>query len=238
MASSSSSSAEVECEILIKKLIESSSSSSPSSSSSSSSRIQDFLLATLPSIKCRPCSSVTAGEAGARAFIQIASNRSNSNSNSNSNSSRLEIVLCSNRLRKSEIEEALLHELVHYYDYTNNRYTINIIITIIIIIITITIIRVDFSSCEGLAYSEVRAAREAECKGYNIYPFEDWVKKKCVSFYASKSTCNMFPNIGSSCVHKVIDEAMKDLSPNNNTTTSNNNTNTSNTNTTNEKKNI
>jgi len=102
------------------------------------------------------------------------------------------------------------------------------ILLLLFITITITIIRVDFSSCEGLAYSEVRAAREAECKDYNIYPFEDWAKKKCVSFYASKSTCNMFPKIGSSCVNKVIDEAMKDLSPNNNNTT--------NTNTTNEKK--
>ena len=115
------------------------------------------------------------------------------NSSKSSSNNGLEIVLCSNRLRKGDIEEALLHELVHYYDYTNNR--------------------VDFSSCEGLAYSEVRAAREAECKGYYIYPFEEWAKKKCVSYYASKSTCNMFPDKGASCVTKVLDEAMKDISP-------------------------
>ena len=100
-----------------------------------------------------------------------------------------------------------------------------LLLLLLLIIITIIIIRVDFSSCEGLAYSEVRAAREAECKDYNIYPFEDWAKKKCVSFYASKSTCNMFPNIGSSCVNKVIDEAMKDFSPNNNNSSINSNSN-------------
>ena len=96
---------------------------------------------------------------------------------------------------------------------------IGIIILLLIItttIITTIIIRVDFSSCEGLAYTEVRAAREAECKGYYIYPFENWAKKKCVSFYASRSTCNIFPDKGSSCVNKIIDEAMKDLSPNSN----------------------
>jgi len=159
------------------------------SSSSSSSRINDFLIATLPTIKCRPCSSTTVAEAGARAFIQRTSS-----SNNDRNKEGLEIILCSNRLKKNEIEEALLHELVHYYDYYNNSQT-------------------DFSSCEGLAYSEVRAAREAECKGYYLYPFENWAKKKCVSYYASRSTCNMFPKNGSSCVDKVIDKAMKDLSP-------------------------
>ena len=61
--------------------------------------------------------------------------------------------------------EALTHELIHGYDYKLKR--------------------CDFSTCNGLAYSEVRAAREAECK--NAYPF-DFLNRWCIRRYAADAT--------------------------------------------------
>lgn len=104
----------------------------------------------------------------------------------------LEIAICCNRLNESEIEEVLVHELIHAYDYSGNR--------------------CDFSSCKGLAYSEVRAAREAECsKGY--FPFE-FMRQSCIRDCAIRSTSNLFPSAQSTiCVDAVLSEAMKDLQP-------------------------
>ncbi len=54
------------------------------------------------------------------------------------------IVLCSNKLyTPSEVEESLVHELVHAYDYV--------------------VYGANLENCMELARSEVRAAREAEC---------------------------------------------------------------------------
>ena len=57
----------------------------------------------------------------------------------------LSIVLCHNRIdsETKEVEEILTHELVHLYD--------------------VQTLQLDLSDCETVAYSEVRAAREAEC---------------------------------------------------------------------------
>jgi hypothetical protein len=57
-----------------------------------------------------------------------------------------EITLCSNRLHGAkEVEEALVHELIHAYDFTARR--------------------MDLTQGKILGCSEVRAAREAECHG-------------------------------------------------------------------------
>lgn len=105
-------------------------------------------------------------------------------------STPLHIVLCTNRLRSDEISEALIHESVHAYDHALKRY--------------------DFSTCEGLACTEVRAAREAECNRF--FPI-DWLKQQCVRYHAVRSTRNLFPNEALKCVDKVQSEAMKDLTP-------------------------
>ena len=56
----------------------------------------------------------------------------------------LGVVLCTNRLRtKEDIEATVTHELVHCYDIMKQK--------------------LDLTQCDNLAYSEVRAAREAEC---------------------------------------------------------------------------
>ncbi|GMI50618.1 hypothetical protein TeGR_g2398 [Tetraparma gracilis] len=54
----------------------------------------------------------------------------------------LSLVLCSDRLSPPEIPEVLVHELTHVFDLSRN---------------------LDFGVCEDLAFSEVRAARDAEC---------------------------------------------------------------------------
>lgn len=78
---------------------------------------------------CRKCSDHGAEE-HARAFVQAPP---------------LSVVLCSNRLSgEADIEEVLLHELIHLYD--------------------LSVKKLDFTSCNQLAYSEVRANRESECK--------------------------------------------------------------------------
>ena len=129
-------------------------------------------------VSCRPCGSEGV-EAGARAFL--------------TNSVPLTVTLCTNRLKneKKDVEEALMHELVHAYDYVHGR--------------------CDFSTCNGLAYTEVRAAKEAECSG--MYPIP-WFKANCIKNHATKSTANLFPMKDSiQCVEKVYDLAIKDNAP-------------------------
>ncbi len=85
---------------------------------------------TTITIECSPCGSDTRAEACARAYVR--------------GPDPLGIVLCSNRLSSQrEIEEVLVHELVHIYD--------------------VHVRQMDLRDCKQLAYSEVRAAREAEC---------------------------------------------------------------------------
>jgi len=127
-------------------------------------------------ISCRPCST-EGPEGGARAALM--------------DTDPLEIVLCTNRLSgKEEIEEVLVHELVHVYDHTNRR--------------------CDMMTCEGLAYSEVRAAREAECNRF--FPFQ-WLKSECVKQSAIRSTANLFPVDAAKCVGSVFEKAIADRQP-------------------------
>ena len=88
------------------------------------------------------------------------------------------------------IKESLTHEAIHAYDYTNNK--------------------CDFHTCEGLAYTEVRAAREAECSG--PYMFE-WFRELCIKANASNATENMFPSGARKCVNSVYAAAVTDYSP-------------------------
>lgn len=106
-------------------------------------------------------------------------------------SNPMEIVLCTNRLRNSDdVEVALTHETMHLFDAHHNR--------------------CDFGTCEGLAYSEVRAARQAECKGF--FPFE-FFRERCIKNHATKSTANIFPRNARDCVDQVYETAMKDSEP-------------------------
>ena len=94
------------------------------------SSTQDSSSTTTITIECSPCGSDTRAEACARAYVR--------------GPDPLGIVLCSNRLSSQrEIEEVLVHELVHIYD--------------------VHVRQMDLRDCKQLAYSEVRAAREAEC---------------------------------------------------------------------------
>ena len=102
----------------------------------------------------------------------------------------IEIVLCTNRLKSEDFKEALTHELVHAYDYLNKK--------------------CDFQSCEGLAYTEIRAAREAECDKY--FPF-DFLKERCIRDHAKASTANLHSDNANQCVNKVYEKAVRDLQP-------------------------
>ena len=101
------------------------------------------------------------------------------------------IVLCTNRLKTiQELEEALLHELVHVHDAW--------------------IKKLDLRRCKELAYSEVRAAREAEC---NYWALSAFMKRPCVREKAKNATTCMFPgDQGKECVNQVFEEAFADLS--------------------------
>ncbi|CAM9217412.1 unnamed protein product [Chrysoparadoxa australica] len=108
------------------------------------------------------------------------------------------VVLCANRLRSSEVEEALVHELVHLYDHCRGA---------------------DLKQCNQLAASEVRAAREAEChvryKGESSLPHQlsSFLHKRCVVSKAKLSTRSMFPGNGGCCVDAVFEEAVADMEP-------------------------
>mmetsp|Transcript_19425 Transcript_19425/g.45944 ORF Transcript_19425/g.45944 Transcript_19425/m.45944 type:complete len:425 (+) Transcript_19425:132-1406(+) len=140
----------------------------------------------------------------------------------------LDIVICSNRLRfqdgklaRQEMEEMMTHELVHVYDARQ--------------------LQLDLRDCENLAYSEVRAAREAECR-LLAQKYEEaqqqlqqqqspsstsssyWPKlpspspsallQNCVKERAFLATKNLFSYSDSrKCLNKVFDAAMADKRP-------------------------
>ena len=95
-----------------------------------------------------------------------------------------------NRLQSDDLPEALTHELVHAYD--------------------LSLKRCNFSSCDGLAYTEVRAAREAECNRY--FPVA-WLKNYCIKDAATRSTSNLFGRDSYKCVDRVFDTALADEQP-------------------------
>ena len=106
-----------------------------------------------------------------------------------------QIILCANRLDNvKEISSSLRHELVHAFDFIQKRY--------------------DFTSCNGLASSEIRAAREAECSNYTDSKLFPYFKNSCVSDHAKRSTKNMFPvEEANECVEKMFQKAMQDNEP-------------------------
>ncbi|TFJ79970.1 hypothetical protein NSK_008528 [Nannochloropsis salina CCMP1776] len=104
----------------------------------------------------------------------------------------MSVVLCANRLQdRREMEEALVHELVHVYDHA--------------------LVQMDLTTCKDLAYSEVRAAREAEC--HYTPQLCSWFKKQCVQSTATRSTATIFPTEGAACVAAVFEKAYRDVGP-------------------------
>ena len=106
--------------------------------------------------------------------------------------SPLTIILCTNRLsltNSEEIDEVLTHELIHVFDVHHRKW--------------------DFSNCQTLARSEIRAAREAECGSLSL----GFWKESCVRNKAKEATKNMFPYHGFDCVNKVFKDAMRDSAP-------------------------
>jgi hypothetical protein len=106
--------------------------------------------------------------------------------------SEAEIVLCANRLRnKADIQKSLTHEAVHAYDFSNNR--------------------CDFSTSDGTAYSEVRAARDAECAGFHLC---DWFRNRCIKSNAINATANMYGrSAATKSVEAVFAAAVADIHP-------------------------
>jgi hypothetical protein len=163
------------------------------------------------SIRCQPC-KMTGPEGGARAFVM--------------GPTPLSIVVCTNRLQhlttnplsnnnsaaaRNEMEEILTHELVHVYDVRQ--------------------LQLDLRDCESLANSEVRAAREAECRNYvdlsvQRQPRPAWytlgltstttpTRRSCAKHTAQTATSNLFPNqlMAEECVQKVFERAYRDTRP-------------------------
>jgi inner membrane protease ATP23 len=88
---------------------------------------------------------------------------------------------------RADIEQLLVHELVHAVDHH--------------------VTKLDLSTCGGLACSEIRAAKLAEC-------YASWnlggVKKRCTRNFAETSTRMVFgPIHGPVCVDAVFDQCYK-----------------------------
>ena len=154
-------------------------------------------------VECRNCES-TGPEQGARALIM--------------GPTPLSIIVCTNRLlhvgdnkyereddKNNEMTQILTHELVHAYDVQR--------------------LQLNFSDCETVAYSEVRAAREAECYPYNNKNNNShkntninindwwWTTELCVRQRAIGATRNVFPGQGRGCVATVFRQAYNDPRP-------------------------
>lgn len=103
----------------------------------------------------------------------------------------LSVIVCHNRVQseRTELEEILTHELVHLFD--------------------VQTLQLDLQRCENLAYSEVRAAKAAECR-------DSWhphLQSYCVRQKAICATNNLFPIEGRSCIQKVFEHAFADNRP-------------------------
>jgi len=122
----------------------------------------------------------------------------------------LSIVACTNRLTpndQEEMDQVLTHELLHAYDVKQ--------------------LHLNFSDCESMAYSEVRAAREAECSissshfgnASSTTATGGWaspaafLKQYCVKQKAIAATHNLFPRQGRNCVRTVFNKAYADPRP-------------------------
>lgn len=110
------------------------------------------------------------------------------------------IVLCSNRLSsKAEVPDAVRHELIHAFDFYVRR--------------------LDLYRCDTLAYSEVRAAREAECDPsmsvlYRAPIAGAWFLESCIRERATAATSSIFPREEAErSVTHVYRDAIKDRSP-------------------------
>jgi hypothetical protein len=130
-------------------------------------------------VSCRTCTD-QGPEGSARAFVM--------------GPSPLSVVVCSNRLRArgrdnqlEEMREILTHELIHVYDVRK--------------------LLLDLRDCQNLAYSEVRAAREAECQSW-FYGMRSCIRSKALT-----ATNNMFPKEGQACLKRVFDAALADKRP-------------------------
>ncbi|KAG7395647.1 EF-hand calcium-binding domain-containing protein 10 [Phytophthora boehmeriae] len=116
------------------------------------------------------------------------------------------VVFCANRLHSSrEVEETMVHELIHAYDFTVRK--------------------MDITKSDILACSEIRSARESECYQKaklleSVLPDVEffqksarWLNARCVREHAIRSTKSMFPAEASDEVDKMFDQCFADQSP-------------------------
>ena len=134
-----------------------------------------------PQFECKNCDSIDINEQNIKAYLLQYNNKEKPN----------KIILCTNsNSSSSDLKVASKHELIHAYDLSNKRY--------------------HFGDCHGLAHTEIRAAREADCNHYFVF---DFMKKACIIDKASTSTNSIFKGRGRECVKDVYDSAMRDNEP-------------------------
>ncbi|GLE09844.1 hypothetical protein PINS_up021758 [Pythium insidiosum] len=116
------------------------------------------------------------------------------------------VVFCANRLHSpKEVEETMVHELIHAYDFTVRK--------------------MDITKPDVLACSEIRSARESECYRKarllaqampDVEFFQKsltWLHRRCVKEHAVRSTSSMFPHDAREQVDKMFEQCYADHSP-------------------------
>ncbi|GAB9472168.1 hypothetical protein Gpo141_00009354 [Globisporangium polare] len=116
------------------------------------------------------------------------------------------VVFCANRLHSArEVEETMVHELIHAYDFTVRK--------------------MDITKSDLLACSEIRSARESECYQKatllaallpDVEFFKKssvWLHTRCVREHAIRSTMSMFPDEARAEVDKMFTQCYADNSP-------------------------
>ena len=135
-----------------------------------------------PQFECKNCDNININEQNIKAYLLQYNNKEKPN----------KIILCTDsNSSSSHLKVALKHELIHAYDLSNKRY--------------------DFEDCHGLAHTEIRAAREADCNQH--YFLFDFMKEACIIDKASSSTNSIYKGRGRECVKEVYDSAMRDNEP-------------------------
>ena len=117
-----------------------------------------------------------------------------------SNGTDHSVTICENRIKTQDaFDQTLKHEMIHAVDYCKRG--------------------MDFSDCDMLACSEIRAAKYAECENFpGFFDLNFGPKYSCAASTAKRATtAGHCKEEGEECVERMMNKCFRDTVPFDNT---------------------